>query len=76
MRIYTDARGKGQPTLDAHEALDILLEKPDVIRGMFHGFDYHRYETGAIKQLVPTANHLLGLKDGKTRFLKGGSSWF
>jgi type I restriction enzyme R subunit len=69
LRIYTDARGKGQPTLDAHEALDILLEKLDVIRGMFHGFDYHRYETDAIKLLVPAANHLLGLKDGKTRFL-------
>ena len=69
LRIYTDARGKGQPTLDAHEALDILLEKLDVIRGMFHGFDYHRYETDAIKLLVPAANQLLGLKDGKTRFL-------
>ena len=69
LRIYTDARGKGQPTLDAHEALDILLEKLDVIRGMFYGFNYHLYETDAIKLLVPAANHLLGLKDGKTRFL-------
>jgi len=69
LRIYTDAKGKGQPTLDAHEALSILLEKLDVVRGMFHGFDYRRYQTDAIKLLVPAANHLLGLKDGKKRFL-------
>jgi len=69
LRVYTDAKGKGQPTLDAHEALEILLEKLDVVRGMFHGFDYQGYEKNAIKLLVPAANHILGLEDGKKRFL-------
>jgi type I restriction enzyme R subunit len=69
LRIYTDAKGKGQPTLDAEEALSILLEKLDVVRGMFHGFNYSKYETKAVGLLVPAANHLLGLVDGKKRFL-------
>ena len=69
LRIYTDARGKGQPTLDAQEALSILLEKLDVVRGMFHGFNYSHFETNAVTLLVPAANHLLGLRDGKQRFL-------
>lgn len=69
LRLYTDARGKGQPTLDSGEALAILLEKLGVVRGLFHGFDYRQYETQAVKLLVPAANHLLGLKDGKQRFL-------
>lgn len=69
LRVYTDAKGKGQPTLDAEEALSVLVEKLDVVRGMFHGFDYRGYETAAIGLLVPAANHLLGLKDGKERFL-------
>ena len=69
LRIYTDAKGKGQPTLNAEEALSILLEKLDVVRGMFHGFDYRKYDTRAVSLLVPAANHLLGLVDGKKRFL-------
>jgi type I restriction enzyme R subunit len=40
LRTYTDAKGRGQPTLRAEEALKILLEKLDVVRGMMHSFDY------------------------------------
>ncbi len=69
LRVYTDAKGKGQPTHDAGEALAILLEKLEVVRSLFHGFDYSRYENEAVKLLVPAANHLLGLRDGKQRFL-------
>jgi len=69
LRVYTDAKGKGDLKLDAEKALEILLEKMDVLRGMFHGFDFRRFETQAIRLLVPAANHLLGLKEGKKRFL-------
>jgi type I restriction enzyme R subunit len=47
----------------------VLMEKMDIVRGMMHGFDYSTFEANAIKLLVPTANHILGLKDGKERFL-------
>ncbi len=69
LKTYTDAKGKGDPTHNAAEALAVLLEKMDIVRGMMHGFDYSAFETQAIQLLVPTANHILGLKDGKTRFL-------
>ena len=69
LKIYTDAKGKGDPTHNAAEALAVLLEKLDMVRGMMHGFDYSAFETQAIQLLVPAANHILGLKDGKTRFL-------
>ncbi|MFZ5958853.1 type I restriction endonuclease subunit R [Pseudomonas knackmussii] len=69
LKTYTDAQGKGDPTHNAAEALAVLLEKMDIVRGMMHGFDYSAFETKAIQLLVPTANHILGLKDGKTRFL-------
>ncbi len=68
VKTYTDARGKGQPTLKAEEALTVLLEKIAVIRDMFHGFDYTAYETEALKLLPGAANHILGLDDGKKRF--------
>ncbi|MCX0433231.1 type I restriction endonuclease subunit R [Aeromonas veronii] len=69
LKTYTDAKGKGDPTHNAAEALAVLLEKMDILRGMMHGFDYGAFETHAIQLLVPAANHILGLKDGKTRFL-------
>jgi type I restriction enzyme, R subunit len=36
---------------------------------MMHGCDYSGFETQAAALLAPCANHLLGLKDGKQRFL-------
>ena len=47
----------------------MLLEKLDVVRGLMHGCDYSAFETQATALLLPCANHLLGLKDGKARFL-------
>jgi type I restriction enzyme, R subunit len=69
LKTYTEAKGKGDPAHNASEALALLLEKMDVVRGMMHGFDFSAYETQAMALLVPVANHLLGLKDGKQRFL-------
>jgi len=74
LKAYTDAKGKGQPTLRAEEALRVLAAKMDALRGLFHGFDYSEYKTKALQLLPPTANHILGLekkneKTGKERFL-------
>ncbi|MCB1994860.1 MAG: type I restriction endonuclease subunit R [Burkholderiaceae bacterium] len=69
LKTYTDAKGKGDPAHNAAEALAVLLEKMDIVRGLMHGFDYSAFETQALALLVPVANHLLGLKDGKQRFL-------
>lgn len=75
LKTYTDAKGRGEPTLRAEEAYAILMEKVDVVRGMFgkscksDGFDYRAFATEAHKLLVPAANYILGLEDGKKRFL-------
>ncbi len=73
MREYTQAKGRGRPTVDAHEAYALLLEKMDVLRAMLHGFDYSGFRTGGHKTLAGAANHVLGLtsaqgRDGKKRF--------
>lgn len=82
LKTYTGSNGKGKPTHDNHEAYAILLEKLDVIRGMFasHGadgsaFDYSGYEDRALQLLPGAMNHILSLQgnngklDGKKRFL-------
>lgn len=66
---YTDSKGRGTPTVDIEKAYAILLEKMDIVRGMLHGFDYIDYETKAVQLLPDTMNHILGLADGKKRFL-------
>lgn len=80
LKTYTDSKGKGEPTHNAEEAYAVLLEKLDVIHGMFakgakgEGFDYRCFEGKSFeddpnKLLVPTANYILSLEDGKKRFL-------
>ena len=69
LKIYTDSKGRGTPTLLAEEAFALLLEKLEIVRAMFHGFDYSDYETNATLLLPLAANHILGLGDGKKRFL-------
>ena len=73
MKEYTASKGRGKPTVDAREALAVLLEKMDVLRAMLHGFDYADFLKGGHKTLAGAANHVLGLKsdkerDGKKRF--------
>jgi len=78
MKEYTASKGRGKPTVDAHEAFAVLLEKLDVLRGMMHGFDYSGFKTGGHKLLAGAANHILSLRppagdkdaklDGKKRF--------
>lgn len=68
LKTYTESRGKGQPTLDAAEALAKLKELMDVARGLLHGFDYATYRTQATGLLLPAANFVLGLDDGKKRW--------
>lgn len=69
LKTYTDSKGKGAPTLDTREAYAILLEKMDIVHGMFNGFDYSEFETKALQLLPGAMNHILGLEDGKKRFL-------
>lgn len=68
LQTYTQSKGKGKPTIDNREALSKLLEYIDIIKGLFHGFDYSDYKDKPIPLLVPAANHILGLDDGKKRY--------
>jgi len=62
-----------KPGLPVEVALGLLNEKFGIIKDMFHGFDYSGYfTTEAGKRLAALtggANYILGLEDGKKRFL-------
>ncbi len=68
LKEYTASKGRGRPTVDAHEAYALLEEKLDQLRAMLHAFDYSDFLTTGHKRLAGAANHVLGQKDGKKRF--------
>jgi len=68
LKEYTASKGRGRPTVDAHEAYSVLEEKLDILRAMLHDFVYSGFLTGGHSILAKTANHVLGIKDGKKRF--------
>ena len=75
LKTYTDSKGKGQTTVDAREAFAILLEKIDIIHGMFapsagkSGFSYAGFSADPLAFLRDAVNYILGLDDGKKRYL-------
>jgi len=71
---YTGSGGKGKIKVDQSEAVAVMLEKFDVLSAMFHGFDYKRFFSIDKSEKLPfvmwTADHILGLENGKERFVK------
>lgn len=68
LKTYTSSDGKGKPTVDTAEAFAVLMEKVDIIRGMFatpvdgNVFSYRPdFETQAMRLLPGAVNHISGL---------------
>lgn len=68
LKIYTESRGKGSPADDVRERLLALRKYLEVARSLLHGFDYSAYRSQAIALLLPAANHVLGLENGRKRW--------
>ena len=71
---YTEAGGTGRTALDQAEAVAVMLEKFEICRGLFHGFDWSHWLTGTSVQrvsLLPAAQeHILAQEDGKSRLIQ------
>ncbi|MFT3844082.1 MAG: type I restriction endonuclease subunit R [Lacibacter sp.] len=73
LSFYSDAGGKGDPTILQEQAVELMLEKLEVVSQMYHGFEYESYfeaETSKKLSLILAAEeHILGLEDGKKRYI-------
>ncbi|MDO9046474.1 MAG: type I restriction endonuclease subunit R [Methylobacter sp.] len=73
LSFYSDAGGRGDPTLLQEQAVHLMLEKIEVVSAMYHGFSYEDYfaaETSQKLSLILAAEeHILGLDDGKKRYI-------
>lgn len=74
LAIYTESGGTGKTAIDQAEAVAVMLEKYEVCCGLFHGFDYSKWNTGSAQHrlsLLPAAQeHILEQDDGKARLLR------
>jgi len=73
LAFYSDSGGKGDPTILQEQAVQLMLEKLEVVSQMFHGFEYETYfEADTSKKLsmiLSAEEHILGLEDGKKRYI-------
>lgn len=85
LKTYTNSQGKGQPTVDTAEAFAVLMEKIDIVRGMFATpvdgavFKYRpEFETKPLQLLPGAANHISGLshKNAKGEDVRDGKRRF
>ncbi len=76
LAAYTEA-DRGQTGIPQQDAVEVMLEKYEIVTGLLHGFDYSRFHTGAPLErlaVLPAAmEHILQLEDGANRFLQAVS---
>jgi type I restriction enzyme R subunit len=96
LSFYSDAGGKGEPTLDLNKAIELMNEKFEVVQQFFNEksksykdiiveepasyyenslrFNYKRFFTVGHQEkmsiILQAEEHILGLEDGKTRFIR------
>jgi type I restriction enzyme, R subunit len=73
LSFYSDAGGKGDPALLQEQAVELMLEKLEVVAQMYHGFPYEDYfAAGTSRKLtliLAAEEHILGVEDGKKRYI-------
>jgi type I restriction enzyme R subunit len=73
LSFYAESGGKGDPAKLQEEAVKIMLEKYEVVKDMFFGFDYKRYFTAdthnRLSIILEAEDFILGVEDGKRRFI-------
>ncbi len=73
LAFYADSGGRGDPAVLQEEAVQIMLEKLEVIAQMFHGFNYQRYFGAGTSErlsiILSAEDHILSLENGKKRYI-------
>jgi len=73
LSFYAESGGKGDPAKLQEEAVNIMLEKYEVVKSMFFGFNYQKYFSGDKQDklfiILEAEDFILGLQDGKKRYI-------
>jgi type I restriction enzyme R subunit len=73
LSFYSEAGGKGDPTIAQEQAVQLMLEKLEVVSQLYHGFAYEDYFEADISRklslILAAEEHILGIEDGKKRYI-------
>lgn len=73
LSFYSDAGGKGDPTIAQTQAVELMLEKLEVVSQMYNGFPYEDFFEAETREklsmILAAEEHILGLEDGKKRYI-------
>jgi len=73
LSFYSDSGGKGDPAVLQEKAVQLMLEKLEIVFQMFHGFSYEHYyaaDTSTKLSIILAAEeHILGLENGRKRYI-------
>jgi type I restriction enzyme, R subunit len=74
MEFYARSGGKGNAAETQAHAVAMLVEKMEIVRQIFHGFNYQTFFTGGTSQrlsaILQAEEYILGKDQGKERFVK------
>ncbi|OKH33803.1 restriction endonuclease subunit R [[Phormidium ambiguum] IAM M-71] len=72
LAFYAESGGKGKPTLDQEEAINLMLTKLEVVEQLMSGCAYQGYFTAdtvaKLRIILQAEDYILGLENGKDRF--------
>jgi type I restriction enzyme R subunit len=73
LSFYSDSGGKGDPAVLQEQAVQLMLEKLEIVSQMFHGFPYKHYfaaDTSTKLSIILAAeDHIIGIENGKKRYI-------
>jgi len=73
LSFYSDSGGKGDPALLQESAVQLMLEKLEIVFQMFYGFSFEHYFTAdtstKLSIILAAEEHILCLQNGKKRYI-------
>ncbi len=74
LATYTAAGGEGRTAIDQEEAVKVVLEKVEVCRDLFHGFDFSKFLNGTpadrLRLLPGAQQHIFSQDERRDRLVK------
>ncbi len=78
LHTYTASGGKGKAAIDLDKAVEVMMEKYEVVCDMLHGFDYQAVlqaePAKRMSGIAEAMEFVLGLDDGKRRYVQAVSA--
>ena len=72
--FYAESGGKGVPAETQAKAVEVMLEKIEIVRQILHGFDYSEFFRADVKDklsiILRAEDYILSSTDKKERFIK------